>query len=211
MDQKTMSKGALAIALSKLDVFPEAKVRVEQYPTDPEVAAEVLWDAHIAGDMENKAILDLGAGTGILGLGCLLLGARKVTFIDADQAALAIAEKNYAKLKSEISGKAAFVAMDIHKFQEAADVVVENPPFGTKTKHADREFLEKAFTLAPVIYTFHKASTSAFINQLATQRGFNVEKTQRFAFPLKRTMPFHAKNIKRISVDCFRLRKPQRF
>ena len=64
------SKGALAVILSKLKVFTAPKVRVEQYPTDAEIAAEVLWQAHMKGDI-GKVSADLGCGTGILGIGLL--------------------------------------------------------------------------------------------------------------------------------------------
>ena len=80
-----ITKSKLAITLSKLKVFDSAKVKLEQYPTDSEVAADVLWNAFMQGDIGNKIIADLGAGTGVLGIGALILGAKKVYFVEKDK------------------------------------------------------------------------------------------------------------------------------
>ena len=85
-----ITKSALAIQLSKLNVFTKAKVRLEQYPTDSEIAATMLWDAYMQGHIEDKILADLGSGTGILGIGAILLGAKHVYFVDADREVLDI-------------------------------------------------------------------------------------------------------------------------
>jgi len=70
------TKSSLAIELSNLNVFSKAKVKLEQYPTDSEIAADVLWNAYMKDELKGKTIADLGCGTGILGIGALLLGAK---------------------------------------------------------------------------------------------------------------------------------------
>ncbi len=60
-------------------------------------------------------------------------------------------------------------------FDINVDVVIQNPPFGTKEQHADCEFLKKAFELAPVIYSFHKNSTKNYIIQFGKSHGFFVK------------------------------------
>jgi putative methylase len=124
------SKSQLAIALSKLQVFPTPKPRLEQYPTDSEIAAEVLWFAGMRNDIKEKTVTDLGCGTGILGIGALLLGAKKTFFIDKDKEALAILGSNLKKLK--IKKGFEIIDADISKFNKRVDVVIQNPPFGTK-------------------------------------------------------------------------------
>ena len=48
-----------------------------------------------------------------------------------------------------------------------ADVVIMNPPFGTRRKGADMEFLRAAFLLASEsIYSLHKSSTRAYIKRV---------------------------------------------
>ena len=93
------SKSSLAVALSKLKLFSKPDVKLEQYPTDSEIAAEILWNAHMRGDLDNKIVADLGCGTGILGIGALLLGAKKVFFVDIDKNALEILKQNFSRVK----------------------------------------------------------------------------------------------------------------
>lgn len=51
-----------------------------------------------------------------------------------------------------------------------SDIVVMNPPFGTKRKNADREFLQAAFTIAEeTVYSLHKTSTRSFIHSFASK------------------------------------------
>jgi predicted RNA methylase len=59
-----LSKSWLAILLSKVAGFPKADTKKEQYQTDSEIAAEVLWHAYMAGDIKNLSILDAGCGIG---------------------------------------------------------------------------------------------------------------------------------------------------
>jgi len=209
--KKIASKSSLAIVLSKLLVFKSPKVRVEQYPTEPEIAAELLWLMHMRKELDGKTIADLGAGTGILGLGALLLGAKKAFLVDKDKDALDIARQNYAKLSGEFRiGEAVFVLSDVSEFNEEVDVVVENPPFGTRQEHADRAFLEKAFSTADVVYSFHKSSTEKFISAIAKDRGFRVSEKVEIRFPLKAAHEFHTRKVFRIDVTLYRLEKAEK-
>jgi len=52
-------------------------------------------------------------------------------------------------------------------FRCRADVVIMNPPFGTRRKGADMEFLRAAFLLAKEsVYSLHKSSTRAHIQRV---------------------------------------------
>ncbi len=199
-----VSKSELAIELSKLDVFKDANFKLEQHPTDSEIAALALWEAYMKGDIENKTIADLGSGTGILGIGALLLGAKKVIFVEKDKKAIEYLKINLEKLKAK---DYIIIEKDIKDFHENTDIIIQNPPFGTKEKHADREFLIKAFDLSETIYTFHKTSTRGFIKKISTDYGFNVANITDFKFPLKNTMSHHKSRIKRIDVSLFLLKK----
>lgn len=204
-----LSKSGLGVALSKLGVFKKAHLTSEQYPTDSEIAATVLWQAASQGDIEGKVIVDLGCGTGILGLGCLLLGAKRVVLVDRDPEALAIARKNHEKLESEgyALGEAVFEKMDVAESEARGDLVIMNPPFGTKVRHHDRLFLLKAFGAAPLVYSFHKSSTRRFVEALAEDAGFAVSGKWDFRFPLKASQDFHRRRRHYIEVSCFRLVK----
>ena len=210
---KMMSKSRLAILLSKLEVFKGPKVRQEQYPTDSEVAASTLWNAYVLGDIEGRVIVDLGCGTGILGIGALLLGANKVSFIDMDKAALDIAKTNILKVESEsleyngLISKAEFICRDVREVNTEVEVVLENPPFGTKVKHSDRLFLEKALETAPIVYSFHKSESKAFLESFAAKKNTRITHIWDFKFPLKASFEFHRRQIHRINVSCFRFEK----
>ncbi len=207
------SKSSLAIALSGLKGFEKPKVREEQYITEPEIAADVIWMILMREQLNGKTVADLGSGTGILGLGCLLAGASKVFLVEKDENAMLTAKQNYELLKSEgyKLGDAEFILSDINGFKEKADIVLQNPPFGTKDKHADREFLEKAFSTAGKVFSFHKTSTEQFVRAFAESSGFHIEGMLDFKFPLHHTQNFHTRRIHRIEVTLFALSntKPQ--
>lgn len=198
------SKAGLAVALSKVKPFQKPSASKEQYDTDSENAAAVLWTAHMQGDVRNKTVADLGCGTGILGLGCLLLGAKKAYFIDSDRDALSLARENAVLLG--VANLAEFIESDIRKVRLRCDVVVQNPPFGTKEKHADRQFLLKAFTLAETIYSIHKASTDRFVRAIAAEHGFQAQNILALRLILRQTQSFHRRRIQRIEANCYRLR-----
>lgn len=206
--EKITSKSGLAIALSRLKGFEKQKVREEQYPTEPEIAAEMLWLMHMRKELDDKTIADLGSGTGILGLGALLLGARKAFLVDKDKEAMDIAEENYRDLQKDFElGEAVFVLKDVNDFNEKADVVVENPPFGTRQEHADRAFLGKAFSTADVVWSFHKSSTEKFVLAFAEDNDFSASEKINFKFPLHAAHDFHTRKIHRIDVTLYRLER----
>lgn len=206
--ENNLSKGRLAIILSKLKQFSGANAKEEQYTTDSELTAEVLTQGATLGDFADKEVVDLGAGTGILGIGALLLGAKEAVFVDKDEKVLKIAEENYENVKKEHPvGKALFVNKDIIEFSHNADTVVMNPPFGTKKAHADREFLDKAFKTAPIVYSFHKTTTRQFVEAFSRDSGYRITHSWNLEFPLKKTMSFHEKKIKKIEVTAYRFQQ----
>jgi len=209
-----VSKGELAIILSKLRGFKDPNVSSEQYAVDPEIASLVLWQALYSGKVRVQTVADLGCGTGILGIGALIVGAKKVFFVDNDKIrGINVAKANLEYVKSEdstkdlIQGESEFICKDIRDFNEEVDTVIMNPPFGIKDRHADRIFLEKAMKIAKTIYSFHKSESKAFILAFAKDNGFELKGQMDFSWPLKQTMAFHKKRIQRIPVTCFILEK----
>ncbi|MBI2654062.1 methyltransferase [Candidatus Woesearchaeota archaeon] len=203
------SKSRLAIVLSRLEGFSEPKVRQEQYVMDSEVGASVLWNAYLLGDVEGKVIADLGCGTGVLGIGALMLGAKHVLFLDIDKNALKTAKNNLFKVKSEgyKLGKAEFICKDIGKVKIKADIVIQNPPFGTKIRHNDAFFMEKALETASIVYSFHKSESKAFLERFSARKNAKITHIWDYKFPLKASFSFHRRQIHRIDVGCFRLSK----
>jgi len=204
-----MNKKKLAVLLSKLKTFEEPALKLEQYCLDSEVAASILWFAYLNNDIKNKTIADLGCGTGILGLGALVLGAKKVYFVDIDKSSLAIAKQNLDFLKKEfkIKPKAIFLNQHIEDFKRKVDIILQNPPFGVREKHKDKIFLTIAMKSAPVIYSLHKIESENFIKKFTEENNFKVEALLKFNLPLKRTLKFHKKKIYFVKVGCWKLVK----
>lgn len=198
------SQKELAVILSKLKVFKNPKIELEQYPTDSEVAANVLWQAMLTGDIEDRTIADLGCGTGILGIGALLLGASKVYFIDKDKEALAVLEENFESFEFDKDSYEIHLS-DISEFGIGVDTIIENPPFGArkKNRNADRAFLLSAFNLSERIYSFHMTESKSFLSTFAKENGYDVRSLIDFDFPIKQQQSFHKQKIKRIAVTAF--------
>jgi len=195
------SQKSLAVRLSRLKTFIKPNTTLEQYATDSNIAAQVIHSADMLGDVEGKHIVDLGAGTGILGLGALLYGAAKATLLDIDDKALHVAQENADALE---------VAPEIiHSPLRAVqgDVVIMNPPFGTKTTHADKEFLLAAFKSAPVVYSMHLASAQDFVRIVARDEGFAATHVWPVSFPLPNTMKQHKQKRTYIDVIIVRFTK----
>ena len=211
-----ISKKSLAIILSRLKPFENPKVKVEQYTTDPEIAAQVLVQAAMQGDIKNKEIADFGAGSGILALGAALMGAKKVFALESESSAVAQSKinrsflaANYPEVFSE--SKVDMREQNIMDFNQKVDCVIQNPPFGTKEVHQDIVFLDKAMKIAPIIYSFHKSSTITYLEKYINKKEFKITHRMFFDFPIKKTMKFHQKPKKLIKVVVLRIEKRELF
>ena len=204
------SKSALAIELSHVKGFNSPKVRLEQYQTESEVAADMLWIAYMSGNIEDKHIIDAGAGTGILGIGALMLGASHVTFIEKDPEAIVILENNLKlKISEELieDNSYSIEEKDIKNADTKADTTIQNPPFGVKNRKADKIFLEKAISNTDITYSLHKSESQSFINALCKDMKCKVIGRVDYNYPLKQTYAYHTKRIQRINVTCFIISK----
>lgn len=198
-----MKKKELEILLETVEDIKEPDVDEEQYSTPATVASELLHFAFMNGDIENRVVYDLGCGNGILGIGAKLLGAKEVVAIDSDAKAIEVAQTNSERLGVEV----AFKRCDVREVEGKCDAVVMNPPFGAqrKNRHADRIFLEKAFEIAPVVYSLHNKGSESFLRSFVPANAI----IHRFpvAFPLKRRFAFHKKERKFIHVDIYRVER----
>jgi len=202
------SKRGLEVILSKLKSFEKPSLTLEQYPTPSLIAAEWVWNMALKGEVAGKTIVDGGSGPGIIGIGLLLLGARKIIFIDKDPEVMHICRQNYETIKEEYEiGQAEFIAHDFSLFDGEADIVVQNPPFGTKQEHADKKFLEKAFSTASIVYSMHKWSTQKFVEAICKDFGFRITELWRYEFPIKAVFKFHEKPLQLVDVGLWRMEK----
>ncbi len=196
-----MNKKKLEIELSKLEKFEKVKADLEQYATDSETAASILWNAFMQGDIEDKIVADLGCGNGIFGIGALMLGAKVVYFVDIDKGALDVAIRN-CKFEN-----VHFRNLDVLKFNEKVDTVVMNPPFGVQEEHADRNFLVKAMEISNSIYSIHKIESKNFVEKLSQDNEFKVLGIEEKTLILKKTMKFHKSEKYPVKVGVWILKR----
>lgn len=201
-------KKQLEMALQAVPPHPHPDPDREQYHTPAKIAADVLWNARAYGDIEDLKVVDLGCGTGILALGAALVGASEVVGVDVDGDALQVADSEVKRL--HIQDKCCFMEMDIRDFQDQADTVIQNPPFGAQKAHqqdADRRFLEKALEISPVVYSFHLAKTMDFLKLMVKALDANISHVFRYDFPLPRIYHFHRDEMREVEVVVLRIEK----
>jgi putative methylase len=193
-----MKKKQLEILLEKVEGFSAPSPEKEQYATPASVAADMLYLAHLRGDMNT--VCDLGSGTGILAIGAALLGARAVG-VENDPEALSIARANAAKLNANVD----FIRGDVNSIAlKGIRTVIMNPPFGAqKASAGDRAFLKKAMDMAEAVYSLHNQGSEGFIRSFV--KPCRVEEIYRIPFPLKRCFEFHCQEVKTIDVELYRI------
>src|SRR2546425_2102725 len=170
-DKTRLSKRQLETQLSKLKILDKPNLKLEQYPVSSEAASELLYMAGFEHDDLNGRVIDLGTGTGRLAIGAALMGAEEVVGVDVDQRALELARENAETAEAQVE----WVQSDIEKINRKFDAVIMNPPYGTRTSHADTRFLEKAFQLGLVIYSIHKSATREFLLKFLARSGWHVD------------------------------------
>ncbi len=196
--------------LQDIETFISPKEYYEQYQTNFEVAAELIHYINNNHGFENKIVADLGCGTGILGIGCLLCGAEEVTFYDIDKDAIEQLKENLEFY--DLQERAQIVNVDIFDLnmnnegrkEKPFDYIITNPPFGVQSKNsADIIFLEKALELGnSIIFSMHKANTFDYIKKFYDKRQVKNIIKHDIDFDLPKTYKFHKENNKVIKVAC---------
>jgi len=195
-----MNKKELALRLSKLKRLERYNLELEQYQTESELAADLLWNINLQDSIKGKIVADLGCGNGIFGVGCLLLKAKYVYFVDKDN--LDVARDNCEGFKN-----AKFVNCDISEFDKGVDIVIMNPPFGVQKRKADKVFLETAMKISKKIYSIHKIESKKFIEKLCKENNFIVKYIMKFKFPLRKSYKFHKKERYYVDVGLWCIEK----
>ncbi|KZX11194.1 METTL5 family protein [Methanobrevibacter curvatus] len=216
-------KKNLEIFLEKVPSHPNPKVELEQYSTSSLIASDLMWNAFNIGDIHNKRILDLGCGTGIFSIASNLLDSKYSLGIDIDDESIksAIVTSKQLNLKN-----IKFISEDIKHILEIIDsefvfkkkfpcllninTVIQNPPFGSQKKSkksADRDFIEFAMKISPVVYSFHMKSTEKFVIEYFSEFGGELTHKFSYNFPIANIYNFHSKESKDVKVTAFRFEK----
>jgi len=186
-----MKKKELEIFLERIPDFSNPKPGFEQYKTPATIASDILFQAYASEDISDKQLLDLGCGTGIFSFGAKILNAEHVTGVDIDQECIDLAVSFAKKNQFDID----FICTDISDVSEKVDTVLMNPPFGAQKQniHADRAFIEKATSVASVVYSLHLEQTLEFIIKLLKSLKKEGRVLQIYDFPIKAQFSFHKK------------------
>ena len=204
----------LEILLQSIERMEEYEVSLEQYPTPADIAAAVLFAAHMEhDDIQNRVVCDLGCGDGIFANGAALLGASHVVGLDVQSKALKVSQRNSALLGTDNTTD--WVLGDVASFEVLGpfDTVVTNPPFGVKKRGADLSFLRKAISIAKVTYSMHLAGETnrAFLESKIEDLGGTITQVETFEFPISRLYRFHRKQKHLVGVDLYRICRQEKW
>ncbi|MEA5037713.1 Ribosomal protein L11 methyltransferase [bioreactor metagenome] len=193
----------LEMCLQKIQGFRSPKADIEQYMTPAPLAARLLHEAALAGDICEMKVVDLGCGTGMLSIGAALLGA-SVVGIDIDEAALKIARKNAEAFGVDIE----WIRMRIDETAKpfTADTVLMNPPFGAQKEHADRPFIDFALQTAPVCYGIFNKGSIPFLKAYTKDKAVITSKTAAL-LNIPKQFAFHTQENLEIPVEIIRLER----
>ncbi|WP_262177569.1 METTL5 family protein [Haloarcula laminariae] len=203
------TKRALAQQLGVVAGFDDPRADLEQYRTPPELAAHLVHRADLEGDIQDRTVLDLGCGTGMLALAAALRGPDTVVGVDIDPDPLSTARKNERKVGSTTS--VSWVRADATRAPlrppVAETTVVMNPPFGAQSgnEHADRAFLATAAELSSVSYSLHNAGSEAFVESFAADNGGEVTHAFAAEFEVPHQFDFHDEASRSIDAELYRI------
>ncbi|MFB6295665.1 MAG: METTL5 family protein [Halobacteriales archaeon] len=200
--------------LGDLAAFDDPRLDLEQYSTPADVAAHILHDADLRGDLEGT-VVDLGCGTGVLAIGAALRSPARVIGVERDPGALATARENEREAAPPVP--VSWLVGDVPDLPLCPDdapgapgnevTVVMNPPFGAQNgnRGADRAFLAAASDLASVSYSIHNAGSKAFVDSFVADAGGEVTHAFEARLDLDRQFAFHAADSEEITVEVFRI------
>lgn len=199
-------KRALAKRLAALAGFDDPTVELEQYPTSPELAANLVHLADLSGDLDG-IVVDLGTGTGMLALAAATRNPDRVLGLDIDRLALGTAHRNEANFEAETGVD--WIQADATRppISVPDATVVMNPPFGAQdgNRGADREFLDAARSIAAVSYSIHNAGSREFVEAYAEDHGGTVTHAFAAELPVEAQFEFHTSDRADLPVEVYRI------
>ena len=203
-----ISKKSIEIFISQLKNFKKPKENLEQYSIDETFWSELINYYRLKYEIP-EIVWDFGAGTGKLSLPFIIMGSKELNFFEIDKDIIKTLKENINKTSKIIKKEFNFnifnenlLSFDFSKIDKEPDLIVMNPPYGTRNKGIDSKFLKIALNHNSKIITMHKSSTKNYIENIIKNKGrsfdvFDVD------YKLKQTLKHHTKKIKEIDVSLF--------
>ncbi len=200
------SKKDLELLLERVPVFKRPILELEQYVTNADVVAHIVWLSHISGELKGSAVADFGCGTGRFAIAAALLNARDVYCIDIDYNALEIARRACCELS--LYNRIHFVLADVTRieFNRRFDVVFQNPPFGIQSRRGiDIEFLRKAVEYSNIVYSIHKYETIDYVIKKVNEWGRQAKLVHSAEIVIRLMYSHHRKLRHRVRVGVIKV------
>ncbi|MDH5401662.1 MAG: methyltransferase [Candidatus Heimdallarchaeota archaeon] len=193
------SRKNLEIILSQSILgFTDPKIKFEQYQTPSRVASNLVFYANMLNEIHSKTVVDICAGTGILGIAASILGGI-VSMVEIDADVIEIQRKNIDNLNLTIDS----IHNDVLAWfpDEKFDTALLNPPFGIQQKkYTDIKILKKATKIANICYSIHDGSPTNIerLPKLLMKEDIEILGSYTDEFNLPVTYSWHS-NLKKIN------------
>ncbi len=177
---------------------------LEQYTTPAHIVSDLIWNLHVSGKFRESIIVDLGCGTGRITIASSITFSSYSIGVDIDSILVENAVACSKKLR--VDSKTDFIVADARFTplrKSGRIIVVMNPPFGTRRRGADKEFLDSACMISDLIISLHLSSekSRAFLARYMLSKGFNTRVLKTYMLEIKQSLPHHKSRVKRIPVD----------
>ncbi|CAJ0599468.1 unnamed protein product [Cylicocyclus nassatus] len=201
--------------LSELRGFENPDIKLEQYGTSPELAVAITDCIDRLVGLDGKFVGDLGCGYGML-MSAVALAYEPAAVIgfDIDKHAISTCKDNLEDL--EIDGRCDLVRADVLElptsFRSDFDVILMNPPFGTKNNSGiDLCFVKAGLEMVRIngsVFSLHKTSTREYIFKTVNKwDDTEAECVAQLRLELPATYKFHKKKTVDIKVDLIHYRR----
>ncbi|CAD6188424.1 unnamed protein product [Caenorhabditis auriculariae] len=210
-----MAQKKLKWLLEELSGFEDPKISLEQYATSPELSLAMMDAIDELTPLDGATVADLGCGCGMLmTTAAFAFSPSYVLGVEIDDDAIATCCENLEH--AEVQDVCEVVQLDAlaagKAFGPIFDVVVMNPPFGTKNNAGmDMKFVNAGLSILKPggsVYSLHKTSTRNFILKAAkNMENVEVDCIAELRWNLPQTYKFHKKKSVDVDVDLVRFKK----
>jgi predicted RNA methylase len=189
------------------DFYRKPNIELEQYSTSPHLAASIVSSMENQYDaIQGRSVVDVGCGCGVLSAAVCVLEPDFLLCVDLDEKCIEITQSNLSDVEVPID----YLRLNVSQhtpayFNYKHDTAIMNPPFGTRRKGADIEFLLFGLSIANQVFSLHKSSTRGYIQKLCDSKGIDAEVVATMRYDLPKLYKMHKKKSVDIEVDFWHL------